>query len=89
MKESYQFKSSLTKLQTWFVAPLPYDIKVEAVHAFGRTPVIATVNNKTWSTSLWTEKDGKTMIAIPKKVRGGLLEGDEVEIYFKFDYDRF
>ncbi|HFU75347.1 MAG TPA: DUF1905 domain-containing protein [Arcobacter sp.] len=89
MKESYQFKSTLTKLANWFVAPLPDDIQIEAVHAFGRTPVIATVNNKTLATSIWREKNGKTMIAIPKKVRGKLLEGDEVEIYFKFDYDRF
>jgi hypothetical protein len=89
MKESYQFKSVLTKLESWFVAPLPEDIKIEAVHAFGRTPVIATVNDKTWSTSIWTERSGKTMIAVPKKVRDNLSKGDEVEITFLFDYERF
>jgi hypothetical protein len=29
------------------------------------------------------------MIAVPKKVRGKFKAGDEVEISFVFDYDRF
>ena len=89
MKKSYSFKSILKKLQSWYIAALPSTIDIEAVHCFGRTPVIATVNNKTWNTSIWTQKDGITMIEIPKKVRGNLIEDDEIEIYFEFDYDRF
>jgi len=89
LEKEYTFKSTLIKLQSWFIAALPKSIKIEGVHAFGRTPIIATVNNKTWKTSIWTQKDGTTMIAVPKKVRGLLHEGDEVVIKFEFDYDRF
>jgi hypothetical protein len=83
------FTSILRKLQTWTIAPLPKSFIIEAVQSFGRTPVIATLNGKEWATSLWTEKSGETMIAVPKKVRGKLEEGDEVEISFIYDYERF
>ena len=89
MEKVYRFKSVLVKLQTWTIAPLPKHFKIEAVHPFGRTPVIATLKEKCWRTSLWTEKNGETMIAVPKKIRGALGEGDEVEISFKYDYERF
>ena len=89
LAKEYTFSSVLQKLSSWTVAPLPESLKIEAVSSFGRTPVIATLNNKEWSTSLWTDKEGKTMIAVPKKVRGSLTEGDVVEISFEFDYERF
>lgn len=85
----HTFTSNLTRLQSWYIAPLPKSMVIEAVQPFGRTPVIATLNGKEWQTSLWTEKSGETMIAVPKKVRGKLEEGDEVEIAFVFDYERF
>ena len=89
MQKNYTFSSVLQKLSSWTVAPLPQSIEIEAVSSFGRTPVTAEVAGRTWSTSLWTDKKGKTMIALPKKVRGDLVEGDVVEISFEFDYDRF
>lgn len=89
MEKKHTYKAILTKSQTWYFAYLPHSIKIEAVHAFGRTPIIATLDDKTWSTSVWTEKNGNSSIAIPKKIRGNLSEGDEVEITFIFDYDRF
>ena len=89
MQKSYSFTAVLQKLGSWTVAPLPQSIEIEAVSSFGRTPVTAEIDSKTWSTSLWTDKKGKTMIALPKKVRGVLIEGDLVEISFEFDYDRF
>ena len=89
LEKGYTFTSVLQKLSSWTIAPLPEELEIEAVSAFGRTPVIAKLCESSWSTSLWTEKSGKTMIAIPKKVRGGLVEGDVVEISFEFDYDRF
>lgn len=86
---SFTSTSILQKLQSWIIAPLPESFVIEAVHPFGRTPVIATLGDKTWSTSLWTEKSGITMIAVPKKVRGSLEVGDEVTISFAYDYERF
>ncbi len=87
--KSHTFTSILTRLQSWHIAPLPKSMIIEAVQPFGRTPVVATLNGKEWQTSLWTEKSVETMIAVPKKVRGKLEEGDEVEITFEFDYERF
>jgi hypothetical protein len=89
MEKQYTFKTTLIQPQDWVFAPLPADIIIEAVHPFGRTPVKATIDNKSWDTSIWTEKDGKSMIAVPKKIRGNLSKGDEVEITFLFDYERF
>lgn len=87
--EVYHFKSILKKLEAWRVASLPTHFEIEAVQPFGRTPVIATLGGKEWATSLWTQKNGETMIAVPKKVRGTLDKGDEVEIRFVYDYERF
>ena len=87
--QTHTFTSTLQKLQSWTIAPLPKDFIIEAVHPFGRTPVIATINGRSWNTSLWTEKSGDTMIALPKKVRAKLEAGDEVEISFVYDYERF
>jgi len=89
MVERHTFSSILIKFQSWTLATLPSRFEIEAVQSFGRTPVIAMFNDKEWSTSLWTLKSGETMIAVPKKVRGELVEGDEVEISFVYDYDRF
>lgn len=87
--EIYTFNSTLTKLQAWTIAALPKNFVIEAVHPFGRTPVIAWIDDKEWATSLWTEKSGETMIAVPKKVRGKLEAGDDVNISFRYDYERF
>ena len=87
--KTHTFTTILQKLQSWTIARLPKKFVIEAVHPFGRTPVVATLNGKSWTTSLWTEKSGETMIAVPKKVRGKFEAGDEVEISFVFDYDRF
>ena len=89
MSKTHTFKSILVKLQSWTIAALPKHFVIEAVHPFGRTPVIAKLNGKEWKTSLWTEKSGETMIAVPKKVRGKLEVGDEVDISFVYDYERF
>jgi len=85
----HTFTSTLQKFQSWTIAPLPKSFKIEAVQPFGRTPVVATINGKSWNTSLWTEKTGDTLIALPKKVRAKLEAGDEVKISFVYDYERF
>jgi len=89
LEKSYSFSAVLVNLGSWRVAYLPESIVLEAVREFGRTPVIAQCCLQEWKTSLWTDKDGKTMLPIPKKIRGLLDEGDVVEVYFEFDYERF
>ena len=88
-KQAHTFTAVLYKLESWVVAPLPSDSDIEAVHSFGRTPVIAMLGEKSWKTSLWTDKEGATMLPLPKKIRGNLCEGDEVTLTFVYDHERF
>ncbi len=89
LEKSYTFSAKLVNLGEWRVVYLPKYIKLKATQPFGRTPVIAQFCSQKWKTSLWTDKEGKTMLPIPKKIRGKLDEGDMVEVYFEFDYERF
>ena len=45
----------------------------------------ATVDGVTWETSFWRGKDGETLLAVPKNVRGGKGDGDEVSVTLEFD----
>mgnify|MGYP003331616158 CR=1 FL=1 len=49
-------------------------------HQWGRTPVTATVEGHTWKTSVWREKSGRVLLAVPKKVRGAKGHGDRVAV---------
>jgi len=88
MNHAYTFSTILYKLESWVVAPLPDGFEIEAVHPFGRTPVIATLGETSWKTSLWTDKEGATMLPLPKKIRAKLREGDEVTLSFIYDEER-
>jgi hypothetical protein len=46
----------------------------------GRTPVRATVDGQSWNTSVWRAKDGRSLLAVPKKVRGNKDNGDIVVV---------
>jgi hypothetical protein len=69
----------------WTFAPVPAGCAPRVTHAWGRTPVRATVDGHTWDTSVWRSKDGKTVLAIPKAVRGSKGHGDTVKIELHFD----
>lgn len=57
----------------WTFAPVPERHAPPAGHAWGRTPVIATVDGHRWKTSVWREKSGRTLLAVPKaSARSGL-----------------
>jgi hypothetical protein len=68
----------------WHFAPVPEKYSPPVTHAWGRTPVRATVNGHTWDTSVWRGKDGRTLLAVPKKVRGALGDGDRVRVRLEF-----
>lgn len=68
----------------WTFAPVPEQHAPPFKLAWGRTPVIATVNGKRWSTSVWTERSGRILLPIPKEVRGTKGEGDSVEISLEY-----
>ncbi len=64
----------------WTFAPVPERYSPPVTHGWGRTPVTATVNGHTWETSVWRGKDGRTLLAVPKPVRGTKGDGDTVMV---------
>lgn len=68
----------------WTFAPVPDDCAPPVSHGWGRTPVRATVDGLTWETSVWRGKDGETLLAVPKHVRRGKGDGDEVRVALEF-----
>jgi hypothetical protein len=64
----------------WVFAPVPAKHAPTATHAWGRTPVRATVEGHTWNTSVWRSKDGRTLLAISKQIRGAKDDGDSVVV---------
>jgi hypothetical protein len=68
----------------WHFAPVPDKYAPPVTHGWGRTPVTATVDGTTWETSVWRGKDGRTLLAVPAKVRGDKGDGDRVRVTLRF-----
>lgn len=68
----------------WHFAPVPDRCAPPVTHGWGRTPVSATVDGVTWETSVWRGKDGRTLLAVPAKVRGAKGDGDPVTVTLRF-----
>jgi hypothetical protein len=65
----------------WTFAPVPDRCAPPVTHGWGRTPVRATVDGVTWETSVWRDtKSDRTLLAVPKRVRGKKDHGDTVEV---------
>ena len=69
----------------WHFVPVPEELAPRPTHAWGRTPVRATVDGVTWETSVWRDKNGRTLLAVPKRVRGRKGHGDRVAVRIAFD----
>lgn len=68
----------------WTFARVPDKYTPSTTLAWGRAPVRATVDGRTWTTSVWRGKDGKTLLPIPKHMRGTKGDGDTVRITIEF-----
>ncbi len=68
----------------WTFAPVPSEFAPPYKMAWGRTPVRATVDGKEWDTSVWTEKSGRILLPVPKKIRGGKGDGDTVQVELQY-----
>lgn len=68
----------------WHFAPVPPRYAPPVTHAWGRTPVLATVDGSSWKTSVWRGKDGRTLLAVPARVRGAKGDGDRVRVELAF-----
>jgi hypothetical protein len=73
----------------WTFAPLPKDLKLPVTGSWGMTPVIASVDDKTWKTTIWNDtKSGGQFLPVPKKIRGSKAAGDKVEVELRMDRER-
>lgn len=68
----------------WTFVAVPDRHAPPVTHAWGRTPVEATVDGITWRTSVWRGKKGETLLAIPKHIRRAKGHGDTVRVQLTF-----
>lgn len=64
----------------WTFAPVPERHAPPATHGWGRTPVHASVDGKSWDTSVWRDKAHGTLLPVPKRLLGQKGEGDTVAV---------
>lgn len=64
----------------WVVVAVPEEHAPPAAGAFGRAPVVATVDGVRWSTSVWRDREGRWMLPVPARVRRGKDDGDAVTV---------
>lgn len=68
----------------WHFVPVPERLAPPVTHGWGRTPVVAEVDQQTWQTSVWRGKDGRTLLAVPARIRGGKGDGEVVRVRLEF-----
>ncbi|NUQ82984.1 MAG: DUF1905 domain-containing protein [Bacteroidetes bacterium] len=85
--KSFTFQSTVFRIEAkggWTFVTLPEGFINPDPGPWGRTPVTATLNGKTWETSIWTEKSGRTLLPLSKAIRGNLQDGDRVLVQITF-----
>jgi len=89
MSYEVEFTSTLFRVEGkggWTFAPVPEALAPSSAGPWGRTSVIATVEGETWPTSVWRDRTGRTLLAIPKRVRGGKESGQTVCVNLRFEH---
>lgn len=71
----------------WVFAPVPEEHAPTVTVGWGRTPVRAVVDGHAWDTSVWREKTGRTVLAIPRKVRGEKDHSDTVSVRLEYSIE--
>jgi len=64
----------------WTFAVIPDQHAPPATHAWGRTPVVASVDGQRWETSVWRDRQHGTLLPVPKRLLGGKADGDVVRV---------
>ena len=85
-----QFISRLIRLPGeggWTFALVPPEHAPSVTQGWGRTPVRATVDERSWDTSVWREKSGRTLLAVPKKIRGDKDHDDTVQVRIEYSIE--
>ena len=71
----------------WVFAVVPQEHAPAVTLGWGRTPVRATVDGRSWDTSVWREKSGRTLLAVPKKIRRGKDHMDTVDVHLEYSIE--
>jgi hypothetical protein len=71
----------------WTFVLVPADLAPPVTRGWGRTPVRAVINGHEWPTSVWRGADGRTLLALPKRVRTGMAPGDVIDVRILFEGD--
>jgi hypothetical protein len=48
------------------------------------TKVFASVDDVAWRTSVWRDRTGRTLLPVPKKVRGDSTDGAVVQVTLRY-----
>lgn len=89
MTHEVEFESLLFRVAGkggWTFATVPEHCAPQATEAWGRTPVIATVDGREWRTSVWRERSGRTLLPVPRQIRGTKGGGDAVRVRLRFNF---
>lgn len=68
----------------WMFVTVPEEHAPTVTYAWGRAPVVAEVDGRAWKTSVWRETSGRTLLPVPKAIRGTKGDGDEVRVRLSF-----
>jgi hypothetical protein len=65
----------------WTFATVPPRYAPSRTMGWGRVPVLALVDGRQWRTSIWRERSGRTLLPVPKEIRGTKGDGDTVTVH--------
>ena len=87
MAYEVEFSSTLFQIPGkggWTFATVPEEHAPSTPEAWGRVSVVATVDGREWKTSVWRERSGRTLLPVPKAVRGSKGHGDTVSVRLRY-----
>jgi Domain of unknown function (DUF1905) len=64
----------------WTFVPVPPEHAPLPNRRWGRVPVRATVDGRSWDTSVWHDRQRGPLLAVPASIRQGKGDGDAVEV---------
>ncbi|MER7460133.1 DUF1905 domain-containing protein [Micromonospora sp. NPDC126480] len=72
----------------WVFAPVPAEHAPATAGPFGRVPVTASVDGRTWATSVWRDRRAGWLLPVPARIRAGRDDGDVVTVAIEVDPTR-
>jgi hypothetical protein len=72
----------------WTFLEIPSELAPPVMGAWGMTPVVASVDGREWKTTVWRDKTQRSLLPVPKKVRGKKAAGEEMTVVLRIDRDR-